>query len=266
MAEEEAGVFQNLPCVVYTVFERDDNEKSVGSFLLNNSKSFAEKVRDRAMTQDLLRYAVTAMEECSTEENILFVKKSLAEFIKGTSRNVKVIMEFSKLDPEYLQKFEKFVFAYEYGSLHGQKRITLRHLKTKGSRMELPILLLKQHLKISERRRHHLIDSILLKRLSFPAYRKSLEEVSSKHKSAEACAQEVFHDLFSRAKVMNKETVSVNDFNEKLLPSGSVFILDLDRSHTANGKTYAIAERGFCKYLVGNGDTSEKRVVGIFLR
>ena len=97
MSEEEPGVFQNLPCVVHSVLENDDLEKSVGGFLLSNSKSFAEKVRDRAMVQDMLRYAIMATEECATEENLAFVKKALSEFVKGTPRNVKVILEFSKL-------------------------------------------------------------------------------------------------------------------------------------------------------------------------
>ena len=264
MAEEEHDAFNNLPCVVHTVFEGDNNEKIVGGFLLNNSKSFAEKLRDRAMIQDLLRYSIMATEECATEENLAFLKKSLSGFIKGTPRNVKVIMEFANLPPEYLKKFEKFMFSYEFGSLMGQKKITLRHLKTKGSRLELPIVLLKQHLKISERRRNYLIDAVLSKRLSFPAYRKNLEEVSSKHRNTATCSQEIFHDLFNRSTIIDKENVTVKDFDDLLLPGGSVFLIDLDRSASDSGKNFAVAERGFSTFLTNGG--REKKVVGIFLR
>ena len=88
------------------------------------------------------------------------MKKTLMDFDKGGIKNTKVFFEFAKLSADYLDKFQLFLSKYEYGSLPGQKKITLRHLKSKGARLELPMALLKQHLKVSERRRHSLIEEI----------------------------------------------------------------------------------------------------------
>ena len=162
--------------------------------------------------------------------------------------------------------FERFLVAYEFGSLTGQKKITLQHLKSKGSRLELPISLVKEHLKVSQEKRISLMDAVLAKRISYPVYKLSLKEFPQNQTSNSNCSQAKNHDmLINKVKLMDIKKMRCRDVNCHLLPNGSVMLINLDNldEKCVSVKT---AEQGFSDFLCGASDYRENNVIGIFMR
>ena len=86
-----------VPCVIHTVFESDGDAEVIGQFLQNNSKTFASKIRNAVVIQDMLSFVISSNKTNGSDQSDKFIKNSLRYFSKGTAKNIKVLMEFGKL-------------------------------------------------------------------------------------------------------------------------------------------------------------------------
>ena len=119
---------------------------------------------------------------------------------------MKFFVDFAFLPAVYLNKFERMLRKYEQGSLPGQQvsvgTLTKRNKKSRvSSKIEMPINLLKLHLKVGEDVRIELIDGLLEGEISFLEYSARLETASllSDVKSqAEKITKGSFADLKSK--------------------------------------------------------------------
>ena len=84
---------------------------------------------------------------------------------------MKVIIEFSKLPLDYLNKYERFLRLFETSSLHGQGGLSRRQAKKSLSKLELPLEQLRRNLKLNQEKREHLLEELLLKKITYPQYR-----------------------------------------------------------------------------------------------
>lgn len=159
-----------LPCVIHDVYESDGNVNFIGMFLRNNSITFASKLRNNTLVQDMVSFAICARD---SEQNVddKFVKNSLKYFSKGSTRNIKTILDFVKLPMEYVTKFMKMVHGFETCSLQGQPPVSVRHLRQKGTRLELPLSFLKAHLSVETSTRESLLRDILGRKIGFQTYK-----------------------------------------------------------------------------------------------
>lgn len=125
-------------------------------------------------SKDMLDFAITAQE--SEVKDDKFIKNSLKFFSKGSSQNIKTILDFSKLSSSYLKKFMEMINKYEICELHGQKPVSLRHIRSKGSRLEIQLSFLKSHLSVSAKSRDLLLADLLESKISFPCYKEKIIE------------------------------------------------------------------------------------------
>ena len=149
------------------------------------------------MVQDLLRFAINSNKDKSSK-TLKFVKDSLKSFKKGNSRNIKTIMDFALLPFPYLQKFEKFIRAFESCKLPGQGQLSLRQLRKKMSKIEFPIDFLKKHLEADAKERESLLDQVLKRNLSYPEYRSRMVKSGQLHnvkKNVDQVTGKAFRDL-----------------------------------------------------------------------
>ena len=72
----------------------------------------------------------------------------------------------------------KMVQCYETCSLQGQNPVSLRHLREKGTRLELPLNFLKAHLSVPTDQRETLLRNILERKIGFQTYKSSIIESS----------------------------------------------------------------------------------------
>ena len=119
---------------------------------------------------------------------------------------MKFFVDFAFLPAVYLNKFERMLRKYEQGSLPGQHvsvgTLTKRNKKSKvSSKIEMPINLLKLHLKVGEDVRIELIDGLLEGEISFLEYSARLETaslVSDVKSQVEKISQRSFADIKSK--------------------------------------------------------------------
>ena len=77
---------------------------------------------------------------------------------------------------EYLIDFLKMIRGFETCSLQGQAPVTIRHLRVKGTKLEFPMSLLKDHLSIEEKLRTTLLRDLLERKISFQTYKLKISE------------------------------------------------------------------------------------------
>ena len=169
--------------VVHTVSSEDEIDSRVlGNFLSANSKDFSVRFSDKLTYQDLLRFTIRTLEEEKNERTYKFVKQSLKMFSKG-NRHCSLFIQFANLAPAFLKQFERFLKLYEEGSLNGMKLSTRklcglnRNFKRQDvTKLEVPIDILKNNMKVTEEARKEMLNSLLRKVVTFPQYKARLED------------------------------------------------------------------------------------------
>ena len=94
---EDRNEVTEVPCVIHTVYESYGDAELIGQFLQNNSKTFASKIRNTVVIQDMLAFVISSKKTDESNSNEKFLKNSLRYFSKGTTKNIKVLLEFGKL-------------------------------------------------------------------------------------------------------------------------------------------------------------------------
>ena len=96
-----------------------------------------------------------------------FLKRTLKGFSKA-SQNLSTFLNFGVLDVDYLNEFETFLHLFETGGLQGQKLSTRKMMnvdkkgrKRKDCRIEVPISLIKMHLKVPQKTKENLLSCLL---------------------------------------------------------------------------------------------------------
>ena len=200
----DVGPSKRVYAVIHEVFENDEiSSLAVGLFLNNNSKEFAAKLHSKMTYNDLVRLSVSVISEENSERTKSFLRSTFNSFSKGR-KNSGFFLKFASLPAVYLQMFEEFLRLYEEGSIHGQG-IPLRRLiradgkKKDDGRLEIPIKLLKDHLKVDPRNRHHLLEQLLAKKMTFKDYRLQLVK-STKMSMVKSKVEQISGQPFSALK------------------------------------------------------------------
>lgn len=223
---ETEGYANRVLSVVHTVYEDSVIDKKVlGSFLSANSKDFSVKFKDRLTYQELLLFAFRVLEEDNSETTRKFVRSSIRGFSKGKKYSG-IFIEFASLPPHYLKEFEKFCRLYEEGSLHGMKLSARKRCgmnKKNEAKLEVPIELIKTHLKVTQKARENLLEKILKAEIALPDYRSwlmKLADLSEVKSNISKISGQSFQDL--KAKYgKNLDDGTLSEFvGAKTLPSG----------------------------------------------
>ena len=149
--------------IVHTVSSEDETDSRVlGNFQSANSKDLSVRFCENQTYQDLL----------------IFTRG----FSKG-NRHSSLFIQFADLAPTFLKEFERFLKLYEDGSLNGMKlsRRKLCGLNRKFKRqevtkLEVPINILKNNMKVTEEARKEMLNSLLRKVVTLPQYKARLED------------------------------------------------------------------------------------------
>ena len=194
-----------FPAIVHEIDEKDDIDHiTLGMFLNKNSKEFSDKIRETMTYQDLIRFCCQStrnLKKGSEAEVKSYLKNALQEFSKGRP-NSTLFISFAFLPVTYQDKFIKFLELFETGSLPGQKlssrqlcNIDKKRQRKKSFKLEMPVSVVKLHMKISQAARGVLIDEILAKKITFSEYcarlKKAAEMIGVK-KQVEMISKESF--------------------------------------------------------------------------
>ena len=178
-----------VPVVLHIVKEDDAIElETFGLFLNTNSKSFSEKLHDQLLYQDILRFTCSAIVnegKDNAEELTKFLKRTLRGLPKG-SQNVTTFIKFASLPVSFLNQFEAFLRMYETGGLNGQNISSrkIRNMDKKSQRkkickLEIPLHLLKLHLKVSQSTLATLLPQLLSRTIELGEYTRKLKDASN---------------------------------------------------------------------------------------
>jgi hypothetical protein len=177
-----------LPAIVHELGEHDHlDAATLGMFLNKNSKDFSQKVRENMKYQDLVRFCVSTISNQTKGSEVAvkdYLKLALKEFSKGRS-NWSLFISLASLPASYLTKFEQFIALFERGALFGQKlsgrqlcNVDKKRKRKESLKLEIPVTMLKLHMKVGQDARESLIDDILNKKMGYSEYCKSLKHVS----------------------------------------------------------------------------------------
>ena len=218
-----------VPVIIHPVSEDDPvSTETIGMFLNTNSKSFTERLHDKLLYQDILRFCCTSVcneREDKFEEVKSFLKKTLRGLSKG-SQNVSTFLNFASLPAEFLNDFEEFIRKYETGSIAGQKISTrkIRNIDRNGKRnqvcrLELPLNLIKMHLKVSQSTRETLLSKLFARKMDLGEYSRKLKEAINVHetkKAIENIASKSFDEVRNRAPELFEDQVLLDFGGAKL--------------------------------------------------
>ena len=167
--------------VVHTVFVEDDIKSDVvGVFLNKNSIEFSAKLHEKMTYQDLVRMCCITLNADKSDRSKVYLRSSLRNFSKG-NKNATLFIDLASQSVKFLNMFEKFMRLYEEGSVFGQG-LSLQHLadsknkKKDQVKLEVPLTLLRLHVKVNPVLRDQLLLKLLGKKISFSEYRISLEK------------------------------------------------------------------------------------------
>ena len=168
-----------IPAILHIISEKDSlDEVSLGMFLNQNSKEFSNKIRDSMSYQDLLRFCCHTVNNMKQvpEELKTYLKQALKQFSKGR-QNASIFITFASLPKDYLSDFDTFLKLFETGSLQGQNlssrqlcNVDKRRNRKRSVKLEMPMTLLKSHLKVSQELRVSLLDAILNGSIGYSEY------------------------------------------------------------------------------------------------
>ena len=225
------GAHGRVLSVLHTVYEENMaiDTKTVGCFLLANSKDFSAKFHDKVTYQDLLRFACRVLLEENSDRTKKFVRNSLRGFSKG-NKYTGFFIQFASLPPQFLTEFEKFCRLYEEGSLHGMKLSTRvrcgidQSFKRKDqAKLEVPIQLLKIHLRTPHAYRVKLLQKLLNQEITLSEYKEKLgksADLFDVKSNVEKVSGESLSDLKSRYPNQFDDLSLIEFLGAKSLPSG----------------------------------------------
>ena len=225
----------------------------VGSFLNRNSMEFSAKLYEKMSYQDLLRMACVTLNCDKSERSKSFLRSSLRSFSKG-NKNVSLFMALASQSGRFLNLFERFVRLYEEGSINGQG-LSLKHIvsskKEKPLKIEVPVSLMKLHLKVNPQYRDELLQQLLEKKIKFPDYRLRLEK-STKLSNVKTHVEKLTGQPFETLKETHKHMLSdevLSDFTEaktnssgpneyykQLMQHVNIVVKDVDTQRTPVGE------------------------------
>ena len=144
-----------------------------------SSSSCSEKLHDKLLYQDILRFTCSAIVnegKNNAEELTKFLKRTLRGLSKG-SQNVATFIKFASLPVSFLNQFEEFLRMYETGSLNGQnissrniRNMDKKNQRKKTCKLEIPLNLLKLHLKVSQSTLEILLPKLLSRTIVLEEY------------------------------------------------------------------------------------------------
>ena len=220
-------VSKDIFAVVHTINQVDEiKTEIIGSFLHKNSMEFSSKLHKSMMYQDLLRMSCVTVNADSSERSKSFLRSSLRSFAKG-NKNANMFIALASQSTTFLNRFEQFLRLYEEGSLNGQG-LSLKHLvqnkKSVTLRIEVPLTLLKLHLKVNPKLRFDLLNKLLNKAITFSTYRKELEK-NSKISDVKSKVEQISGQPFATLVESNPQLLSEDALsgftNAKATSSGS---------------------------------------------
>ena len=211
-----------IPVAVHVVNYNDPiDHETLGLFLNNNAKNFSEQLHDKLLYQDILRFVCSTVaneSKVSSEGVKVFIKKTLRGMAKG-AQNVTMFLKFAELPVEYLNNFEDFLRQFESGSLAGQNLSNrkIRNIDRNGKRkkickVEVPLNLLKLHLKVSQSLRESLLSKLMSRSIEFAEYSKKIKdagEVEVTKKAIENISKKTFEEVKQSAPAMFEDQVLV---------------------------------------------------------
>ena len=268
-----------FPAIVHEL-DYDDivDEVTLGMFLNKNSKEFSEKIRDSMKYQDMVRFCIHTLsnqKHGSEAEVKAYLRLALKEFSKGR-QNSALFLAFACLPESYLVKFEEFLQRFERGSLPGQPlssrklcNVDKKRKRKKSVKLEIPVTLLKAHMKVSQETRESLLDDILNKNISYTEYCERLKqtvEINDVKKNIETITKSKFSDVKEKqpdffsdealkeyvgAKITvdgenNKYTKLAKHVNVTLSPQedgGGAASLNVSFSHSDNMNLYSLVAK-----------------------
>ena len=206
--------------------------ETFGMFLHTNAQVFSAKLHKLLKYQDVLRFCVSTLtNECDkeTEDVEDFLRRTLKGFAKG-AQNITTFLKFGALDLDYLNSFENFLHLFETGALPGQK-LSIRkmmNIDKKGKRrkdglIEVPIGFLKLHLKVPQKTREELLESIMNKKIEIGDYRNkmiSAASISDRKKQVEEISKKPFADVMKAAPEMFTDERLMEFDGAKIGPKG----------------------------------------------
>ena len=219
--------------VVHHVNQDDPvSVETFGIFLNTNSKEFSARLHDQLTYQDILRFCISTLtyeSDKKAEEVKNFLKRTLKGFSKG-SQNLSTFLNFGVLDVDYLNEFETFLHLFETGGLQGQKLSTRKMMnvdkkgrKRKDCRIEVPISLIKMHLKVPQKTRENLLSCLLNKKIELSVYRQKIMDaasVSDRMKQVEDISKKPFEEVKNSAPELFSDETLLKFEGAKNSPAG----------------------------------------------
>ena len=229
----EGRANKRILAVVHFVNQDDPvSDETFGIFLNTNSKEFSARLHEQLTYQDILRFCISTLTNESdkkVEEVKNFLKRTLKGFSKG-SQNISTFLNFGVLDIDYLNLFETFLHLFETGGLVGQKLSTRKMMnvdkkgrKRKDCRIEVPIGLIKMHLKVPQKTRENLLSSLLNKKIEFSVYRQKImnaASVSDRMKQIEDISKKPFEEVKKTAPELFTDETLLEFAGAKNSPAG----------------------------------------------
>ena len=220
-------VTKQIFAVVHTVTADSDVDPDVvGVFLNKNSIEFSSKLHQKMTYQDLCRMSCVTLNADNSQRSKDYLKSTLRSFSKG-NKNSSMFIKLASQSSKFLNMFEHFLRLYEEGSLFGQG-LSLQHLtdnrsKKDKDRLEVPLSLLRLHLKVIPEVRDVMLTQLLDKKMTFSDYRIALVK-KSKLVDVKSKVENIAGQPFEVIKGSHPDMMSddmLEDFSEaKTLASG----------------------------------------------
>ena len=167
----DEDVTKQIFAVVHEVLDDSDVDPDVVGFFLNkNSIEFSSKLHQKMTYQDLVRMCSITLNADSSERSKTYLKSTLRSFSKGT-KNSTLSINLASQSSRFMNLFETFLRLYEEGSLNGQG-LSLQHLtdlrnKQKDKvKLEVPLSLLRLHMKVNPGFRDMMLTKLLDKKIT----------------------------------------------------------------------------------------------------
>ena len=224
----DENVTKQIFAVVHKVLVNSDVDPDVvGIFLNKNSIEFSSKLHEKMTYQDLVRMCCITLNADSSERSKSYLKSTLRSFAKG-NKNSTLFTNLASQSSKFMNNFERFLALFEEGSLHGQG-LSLQHLtdlrnkKKDKVKLEVPLSLLRLHMKVNPEFRDMMLTKLLEKKITFSEYRIGLER-KSKLSDVKSKVGKITGQPFEAIKESHPSMMSddlLEDFTEaKTLSSG----------------------------------------------